>query len=378
MCMDRRKFIKNSMMVVGCSCAASYAKINFDNQETTYDGVKLTHEEMEQKFLSKDELPNKLRVDACSLCQLNCPCCFVRLNSDKVEQNGGLGYLKFLNFKKLVDENNIKEIELSNLGEIFLNPELLDIIKYAYEKNIILTATTGVNLNYLTDEMAEALVKYQFNRVTVSIDGASKETYAIYRRGGDFNTVINNIKKINFYKMQYQSTFPLLDYKFILFGHNEHEIDKAIEIANSLEMNIIFAPNFSDGYSPVKDLQVIKNKTGLDLTKNFLEILYEKYKENPNSNWWNCKCMWNAPQINWDGKVLGCCSLFWDNFGGNVFKDGLLKALNNPKFIYAKNILANNKEPLRSIPCSTCVVFSFLKKHNIEIKPKNKQATEMM
>ena len=47
----------------------------------------------------------------------------------------GQGFLSFKNFKKLVDDNPyIEIIELSHCGEIFLNPELIEIIKYAHEK----------------------------------------------------------------------------------------------------------------------------------------------------------------------------------------------------------------------------------------------------
>ena len=33
-----------------------------------------------------------------------------------------------------------------------------------------------------------------------------------------------------------------------------------------------------------------------------------------------CDQLWSGPQINWDGKVLGCCRNFWDEFGGNALR----------------------------------------------------------
>ena len=130
----------------------------------------------------------------------------------------GYGYLKFQDYKNFVDDNpQIKSISISNSGEIFLNPDLVEILKYSYEKGIKLDAHTGVNLNNLTDEQAEALVKYEFGDMILSIDGASQETYVQYRAKGDFDNVINNIKKINFYKKKYNSMFPNMIWKFILF-----------------------------------------------------------------------------------------------------------------------------------------------------------------
>lgn len=242
--MNRRDFIKNSMVLAGCSCAAGGAKLWYDNSsegtilEGLAGGISLKKEYLAEMYKNKNELPKKIRLEVCSLCQLDCVKCFVRQNDSKYKDGYELGYLPFKNFKKFVDDNNLEEIELSNLGEIFLNPDLLDIIKYSHTKNISLSAVTGVNLNYLPDELAKALVKYKFERIVVSIDGATPETYAIYRRGGDFNTVINNVKKINHYKRKYNSKYPELVYKFILFGHNEHEIDKAKELAKKLNMEM--------------------------------------------------------------------------------------------------------------------------------------------
>ena len=54
--------------------------------------------------------------------------------------------------------SNILSIELSNWGEIFLNPELKEIIKYAYSKKIGLFADNGVNFNNVSDEVLECLI----------------------------------------------------------------------------------------------------------------------------------------------------------------------------------------------------------------------------
>jgi len=32
-----------------------------------------------------------------------------------------------------------------------------------------------------------------------------------------------------------------------------------------------------------------------------------------------CRMLWEEPQINWDGKILGCCCNYWKAFPGNAF-----------------------------------------------------------
>src|SRR5205085_780026 len=86
-------------------------------------------------------------------------------------------FLRLDDFGNLLDQNpTLKEVELSNYGEIFLNPQILEILKLAHERKIVLTATNGVNLNNVRDEVLEGIVKFQLRRMTCSIDGTSAST----------------------------------------------------------------------------------------------------------------------------------------------------------------------------------------------------------
>lgn len=72
----------------------------------------------------------------------------------------GSGFLKFKIFSDFLKQNpQIKQIELSNWGEIFLNPEIIDIIKICFYNGIKLTAGNGTNFNKVNDDVLDALVK---------------------------------------------------------------------------------------------------------------------------------------------------------------------------------------------------------------------------
>jgi MoaA/NifB/PqqE/SkfB family radical SAM enzyme len=175
----------------------------------------------------------RIRLDASTACQLRCPACPTA--SGEVGEKIGTGFLRFETFRRIVDESPwLSVIELSNWGEIFLNPHLPEIVKYAYAKNVRLLAHNGTNLNTVREEVLEALVRYRFHHLSVSIDGASPETYRIYRVRGDFDTVIANVKKLNEYKRLHRSRYPTLRWQFVAFGHNQHEIEKARTLARSL------------------------------------------------------------------------------------------------------------------------------------------------
>lgn len=372
--MKRRDFVKASLCL-GCAGAfgAGVAVCKKNGISPLYD-IKTNLAERKFLYKSEKDLPKKIRLDLCNMCQLHCVECWIRNNEEQIkEQSCGFGYVSFQNFKNLIDNNPfLREIETSNHGEIFLNPDLEDIIRYAHEKGVKLTAYTGVNLNTLSEKMAETLVKNQFKIMVVSIDGATPEIYSIYRRGGDFNAVINNIKTINKYKKKYSSKYPVLVYKFILFGHNVHEIEKAKELAKKLDMPIWFAMNNVKTYSPLKeeDTEKILKATGLKSLDSNVENNFEKYQNSEMESFY-CTDLYSKPQFAYNGDMFGCCKPFLQTYGVNLFKDGLLKTLNNEKVLYTKLMLSDfSVKPREDSLCNGCYVYDLLKENNFPIKYK--------
>ncbi len=301
-----------------------------------------------KKWWNYIQFGDSIRIDAASLCQLRCPVC----QTWQLKERVGAGYLKFEDFKHFVDKyENFKNIELSNNGEIFLNPDLDKIIRYAFGKRVVLTAENGVNLNSISDETIQNLVKYQFDSICVSIDGASDTTYPIYRKGGNFSRVIENIKKINSFKEKFNSEKPHLIWRFIVFGHNEHELPLARKMAETLDMEFVPLLNAEPTFAPVKDKEFVSKEIGATTLKN-----REESQPKPFDSFWYCTGLWERIQINWDGRLLGCCRNLYP-FPGNVFKIGLRKALGNKKYRDTRKMLAGRIEPREDIICSTCTVF---------------------
>lgn len=312
------------------------------------------------KYLVTGELfSNKVRLEACTLCQLNCVKCPMRTNYNldrTIKPVIGKGYLKFADFKKFVDKTPyIKKIELSNWGEVFLNPELSEILKYAYEKNISISMYNGVNFNTVSEEILELMVLCKVSFINISIDGASQETYSIYRRNGNYNKVIENIIKLNYYKQIHNSDFPVLQWQYIIFEHNEQEVLLAKQQAEKLNMKMFFKLQRDFGYVP-KDPAFLHRVTGLE----FLSI--EEYNEHTNKDYLSlCTDMIYVPQINWDGRLLGCCRAIDCDFGVNVFEMGLQKALSSEEFVKSKkNIFLKDNEIYdlsENNPCKRCHIY---------------------
>lgn len=305
--------------------------------------------------------PEKVSLDLSTYCQLKCVSC--PTSNQMVSKGIGSGFLSFENFRKFLQDHLwIKLIEISNWGEVLLNPEFIMIIKWAHQKGVGITIDNGVNLNSASDEVLESLVKYHVRTITCSIDGASQETYSKYRIRGNFNKVISNIKKINSYKLKSGSDEPVLTWQFVAFGHNEHEIGKAREMATNLGLRFKLKLSWDDLYlnnfSPVKDKELIRRESKLDVSSR--KEFEEKYGRDYAGNC--CLNLWTGPIINFDGKLLGCCINYWDDYG-NVFEEGLESCLKKERYEYAKQMVMGLVPARDDIPCSKCKIYKSREKH---------------
>ena len=304
-------------------------------------------------FNKKELMPERVKLGVCSICNLNCRDCYMRKSKTNFG-NVGAGYLKYENFVKFLDMNPfVREIELANHGEAFLNPDLVKILETACRRNIIVTFNNGVNFNRVSDAQMEALVKYSVKGITVAIDGGSSDVYVKYRRGGNFDTVINNIKKLNEYKKKYGTEFPTLQWQYVVMDTNDskEEVDKAVKLANDLNMTIFFIRTWNLDYKP-KDPDFV-NSLLIDVRDEFKNYKNLKKKEPLCSI---CTDLWEAPQINWDGRFLACCCNYENPFGINVFETGLVKCLKSRMVRKTKKMLMGGRSYKKS-PCYNCYFY---------------------
>jgi hypothetical protein len=112
-----------------------------------------------------------------------------------------------------------------------------------------------------------------------------------------------------------------------------------------------------DGFSPVRDRALVDQEHWRCATLG----TREKQENLDHHMRVFCHQLWEQPQINWDGRVLGCCCNHWGDFGGNAFRDGLLASLNNESLQYARQMLLGKKVPREDIPCTVCSAYLSMK-----------------
>lgn len=185
-------------------------------------------------------------------------------------------------------------------GEPYLNPHFLEMVKYASDKKIY--TSTSTNAHYLSEEQSIKTVESKLDRLIISIDGTTQETYEQYRIGGSLAKVIEGTKNIISAKNKLKSKTPHVVFQFLVVKPNEHQLNDIYQIANELGVDeIVF-----------KTAQVYDFENGNPLIPVNQE--YSRYKRLSDGTYKiknkllnQCWRMWSSCVITWDGLVVPCC-----------------------------------------------------------------------
>ena len=172
--------------------------------------------------------PYWLTIDPMNFCQLQCPFC--PTGSGRGVRSKGR--MDIGHYKKFMDKLGpcVIFMDLINWGEPLLYKDLPEMIRYA--KKFGIKTKIDTNLNDLTEEMARGIVKSGLDIMQLSIDGVTQATYERYRVNGDLEKVLRNLRLLARVRKELGSRTPRLIWKFIVFKHNEHEIEAVKTLAD--------------------------------------------------------------------------------------------------------------------------------------------------
>jgi len=195
-------------------------------------------------------------------------------------------------FIKLLNSNagRISHISLYNYGEPLLNRSTSAMVRYAKKMGIkyVKLATNGT---LLTEEKAVALVNSGLDYISISLDGASAGTYAKFRIGGNFDTVVRNIERLVAIRDQ-AGTGLEIELQFIIMSHNEHEVADIEALARKLKVDKL----------RLKTVLIKRSQWDHLLPKNNGYSRYAGAKELK-----TCPKPIDELVVNSDGTVIPCC-----------------------------------------------------------------------
>ena len=303
--------------------------------------------------------PYWLVIDPCNLCNLSCPFC----PTGQKREVRTKGKIKLDDFKAVLDKLGpyLIHIDLVNWGEPLLNENIFDMVKYAKQYSMDIKIDT--NLTCLNEAGAEKLVKSGLDKIVVSMDGLNEDTYSKYRVGGNFKTVMDNLKLLLKKRKELRSPKLYITWQFLVFRHNEHEINNAIKMGKKLGIDHVGITKAFIGDKDWIPLNQEYSNYNVDrIDKSELTSEHFKVFDNAFCNW-----PWEAIAINTNGSVSVCCSVEEekDDFG-NIFDQPFEELWNSEKYQDARAYIKNRKDEKRDAK-NICIGCKHLGLINIDI-----------
>lgn len=243
-------------------------------------------------------MPMSIAIEPTTSCNLRCPECPSGLRSF----TRPTGMLQAELFKKTIDElaDTLSYLTFYFQGEPYLHPQFLELVQYASSQKIY--TATSTNAHYLNDEMAKKTIQSGLDRLIISIDGTTQDTYEAYRIGGKLDKVIEGAKNIIRWKTELKSLTPFVVFQFLVVKPNEHQIDEVNRLAREIGVDHV----------ALKTAQIYDYKNGSELIPTIDK--YSRYRKEADGTYKiknellsHCWKMWQSCVITWDGNVVPCC-----------------------------------------------------------------------
>ena len=310
-------------------------------------------------------LPTFVSVEPANYCQLRCPECPVGMasSSHRPIANGQSPHrlMTIELFHRILDQvqATAHTMQFYFQGEPLLNKQLPEMIAAAHRLGLYTIVST--NAQALNPTMAQALIKSGLNRIIVSIDGFSEESYAAYRVGGNLHKALEGLQHLANAKAEFHSHIRI-ELQVLRLKSNEHEWDWIKKNYRKLgATHLVF-----------KTAQLYDFEHGHPLMPS--DERYSRYRKTANGTYIHksshlsplalsphrliasqpCLRLWSGCVITTSGDVLPCC---YDkdhcHAYGNIMQQSLAEIYHSTKAnALRRRVLLYQGEPLEM--CKNC------------------------
>lgn len=249
------------------------------------NNVLLTHDAYNNALISGKFFPVYYGIEVTRHCNYACIMC---PHSQFLKEEKGHMDIKL--FKKIIDDISpfAEIIKLHWIGEPLLHPRIIQLIEYA-RKNTTAQLYLSTNASLLKGKKAEEIRCSGIDKLIISLDGMSPNSYEKIRKNGCYHSVIKNIE--SFIQSVKKKGGPLCHIKMIQFNSNKYELE-------------LFKKNWSKYINVMVDVMWLSDWAGnvpnaRELTHCHNPICKRKREA--------CSDLWFKMQIDWSGRVAICC-----------------------------------------------------------------------
>jgi radical SAM protein with 4Fe4S-binding SPASM domain len=244
--------------------------------------------------------PKRFAIESASACNLECPMC----PTPGKQRKNGIVVPDF--FRTLVDEiaqYGADQLFLHLWGEPLIHPHLGELIRFAADKPTIAETIVSTNATLLTGDRADKVLESGLSCLTLSLDGATPETYEALRYGAKFDETMANVSEF-LERRRALGKGPRLVFQIIEMQQTKDEVAdfrRRWEPLLGPRDQISVKP-----YNQWADHDGVLAKPGIQFRSPCLGFL------------------WDFLAVTWDGKVLPCC---FDCEGSMVLGDATKQTL---------------------------------------------------
>ena len=269
-------------------------------------------------------MPLFVSVEPANICQLRCPECPVGVKGERREARGERLMPREV-WERVLNEAKKTAwiIQFYFQGEPLLNPELPTMIAEAHAAGLYTIVST--NGQAMTAELADRLIASGLNRIIISMDGLSDDSYNAYRIGGSLQKTKESIALLHEAKKRRHGG-TTIELQCLRLKTNEHEWNAFRHAYKALGADrLVF-----------KTAQLYDYTNGHPLMPtNSCYSRYEKGKDgcyHRKSLSRGCLRVWSGAVVTTIGDVLPCCYDKAHQFVlGNIMSAPLLQIFTNEK-----------------------------------------------
>ena len=247
-------------------------------------------------------LPVEYIVETTAKCNLYCPMCPRETHKQpKADMTDGV-------YERLVREagDTAEHMMLIGLGEPFMDRQIFERIEFCHRHSISTLLST--NGTFLDEATAARVLDSPLEQITLSFDGAKKETFEFYRKGAKFEKVRDNF--VRFARMKHERRSKLqVVVQMVKMEGNADEVDDFIRFWSALP--------------GVDQVRVKEDETNLMRPDAGHAAAEWKHP---------CHYLWRGPMyVKQNGDVYPCCQSYMLDGGpvGNIERQPLVEIWNS-------------------------------------------------
>jgi radical SAM protein with 4Fe4S-binding SPASM domain len=293
-----------------------------------------------------------LQIETSSICNFRCDSCPLSLAEyDRPEK-----HMTPDAFRRVLDGfPTVEKVELQGIGEVFLNPCILEIVRIAAERGI--HVHTFSNASRIEPDTARGIVTSGLAAINFSMDGADEPTFRKLRKGGTLKRYKRCVTNLVQARAAAGSRTPHIGIMTVLSKANYRQVPRMLAIAEELGVDSIILTKINAGPKPELERLLLGAEE-----RRWIQAL-PRHRGRVNVVWaytpWTkrerIECYWprHMSYVTVEGDVTPCCN-YYDSREiklGNVFEQSGAEIWNSEAYRAFRKRLLSGDLPER---CKTC------------------------